>query len=65
MFMGYLKIVKKNLCLQEASETVSVRREQLSRRIEELGLKCEVYRKESAVMEDTLTAMPQVLEELQ
>lgn len=54
-----------NVCLQEAHKTVLVKCEQVSRRIEELRLKCEEHRKESAVMEDTVTAMPQVLEELQ
>lgn len=53
------------LCLQEARTAVLVRREQVSRRLDELRLKCEEYRTESAVMEDTVTAIPQVLEELQ
>lgn len=52
------------LCLQEARTAVLVRREQVSRRLDELRLKCEEYRTESAVMEDTVTAIPQVLEEL-
>lgn len=54
-----------NVCLQEAHKTVLVTREQVCGRIEELRLKCEEYRKESAVMEDAVTAMPRVLEELQ
>ncbi|KAK3551466.1 hypothetical protein QTP70_017410 [Hemibagrus guttatus] len=62
---------QKHVCLDhlhsanEAHKTVLVRREQVSRRIEELRLKCEEYRKESAAMEDTVSGMPQVLEELQ
>ncbi|XP_060777011.1 coiled-coil domain-containing protein 178 [Neoarius graeffei] len=50
---------------KEAHKTVLVGCEEVSRRIEELRVKCEEYRKESAVVEDTVTAMPQVLEELQ
>ncbi|MCI4374316.1 hypothetical protein PGIGA_G00004870 [Pangasianodon gigas] len=53
------------LSAKEAHKTDLVRCEQVSRRIEELRLKCEEYRKESAVMEDMVTAMPQILEELQ
>ncbi|XP_047667062.1 coiled-coil domain-containing protein 178 isoform X2 [Tachysurus fulvidraco] len=62
---------RKRACLDrlhsatEAHKTVLVRREQVSRRTEELEQKCEEYRKESVAMEDTVRAMPQVLEELQ
>ncbi|XP_017320591.1 coiled-coil domain-containing protein 178 isoform X3 [Ictalurus punctatus] len=61
---------QKRACLdrlhsaKEARTAVLVRREQVSRRLDELRLKCEEYRTESAVMEDTVTAIPQVLEEL-
>ncbi|KAM9487715.1 coiled-coil domain-containing protein 178 [Clarias gariepinus] len=50
---------------KEAQKAVMVRSEQVSGKIEELRLKCEEYRKESAIMEEMVTGMPQVLGELQ
>ncbi|XP_046704562.1 coiled-coil domain-containing protein 178 isoform X1 [Silurus meridionalis] len=62
---------QKHACLDrlrsanEAHKTVLVRCEHVSRRLKELRLKCEEYRKQSEEMEDALTAMPQILKELQ
>lgn len=64
-FSESLCMLSGNVCLQEAHKTLLVTHEQVRGRIEELRLKCEEYRKESSVMEDAVTDVPRVLEELQ